>query len=178
MTMIQAIDTTYKGYRFRSRLEARWAVFMDNLKIKWDYEPEGYLMEGVRYLPDFLLTRDCEDGPDYLWLEVKGFEPTAIDKLKVELLCNGDERRPNGCIVHGIPVDNAPLVYHRQSQARHWGTRDAPLCSDDIYAGAWPLAVPFSDFCGRKGDGDVLDLLYDAIRAAKSARFEFDERDA
>lgn len=24
---IKAIETEYKGYRFRSRLEARWAVF-------------------------------------------------------------------------------------------------------------------------------------------------------
>lgn len=27
MKHIQAIETTYNGYRFRSRLEARWAVF-------------------------------------------------------------------------------------------------------------------------------------------------------
>lgn len=26
---IKAIDTIYKGYKFRSRLEARWAVFFD-----------------------------------------------------------------------------------------------------------------------------------------------------
>jgi hypothetical protein len=25
----KAIETHYKGYRFRSRLEARWAVFFD-----------------------------------------------------------------------------------------------------------------------------------------------------
>ncbi len=37
---IQAIETRYKGYRFRSRLEARWAVFFDHLKIEWEYEPD------------------------------------------------------------------------------------------------------------------------------------------
>jgi hypothetical protein len=26
---IQAIETVYRGHRFRSRLEARWAVFFD-----------------------------------------------------------------------------------------------------------------------------------------------------
>jgi hypothetical protein len=30
-TEIKAIETSYKGYRFRSRLEARWAVFFDAL---------------------------------------------------------------------------------------------------------------------------------------------------
>jgi len=51
--MIKAIETEYKGYRFRSRLEARWAVFFDELKIKWEYESEGYDIGGIRYLPDF-----------------------------------------------------------------------------------------------------------------------------
>lgn len=39
---IKAIQTRYKGYNFRSRLEARWAVFFDALGIKWEYEPEGF----------------------------------------------------------------------------------------------------------------------------------------
>ena len=40
--MIKAIETSYKGYRFRSRLEARWGVFFDALDIKWEYESEGF----------------------------------------------------------------------------------------------------------------------------------------
>ena len=38
--MVKPIETVYKGYRFRSRLEARWAVFFDALDIEWYYEPE------------------------------------------------------------------------------------------------------------------------------------------
>ncbi len=54
--MIKAIETQYKGYRFRSRLEARWAVFFDALGIEWEYEKEGYdLGEAGWYLPDFWL---------------------------------------------------------------------------------------------------------------------------
>lgn len=33
---IKPIETKYKGYRFRSRLEARWAVFFDALGISWE----------------------------------------------------------------------------------------------------------------------------------------------
>jgi hypothetical protein len=50
----KAIETFYAGCRFRSRLEARWAVFLDELKIAWEYEPEGFNLGAVgRYLPDF-----------------------------------------------------------------------------------------------------------------------------
>ena len=54
--MIKAIDTKYNGYKFRSRLEARWAVFFDEMGIKYEYESEGFeLSDGTRYLPDFYL---------------------------------------------------------------------------------------------------------------------------
>lgn len=41
-TAIKPIETIYNGYRFRSRLEARWAVFLDSLGVKYEYEPEGF----------------------------------------------------------------------------------------------------------------------------------------
>ena len=51
---MQAIETRYKGYRFRSRLEARWAVFFDAWGVTWEYEPEGFIVPGYGYyLPDF-----------------------------------------------------------------------------------------------------------------------------
>lgn len=75
--MIKAIETIYKGYRFRSRLEARWAVFFDALGISWEYEMEGFeLSTGERYLPDFYLPEAN------LWLEIKGPEPTENELQK------------------------------------------------------------------------------------------------
>lgn len=48
------IPTKYKGYIFRSRLEAKWAVFLDALGVKYEYEPEGFVLpSGKWYLPDF-----------------------------------------------------------------------------------------------------------------------------
>ena len=55
MADIKAIETYYKGYRFRSRLEARWAVFFDALGVRYEYEPEGYYTQYGGYLPDFFL---------------------------------------------------------------------------------------------------------------------------
>lgn len=75
----QAIETRYAGSRFRSRLEARWAVFFDALEIRWLYEPEGYrLSDGSCYLPDFYL-------PDLgTWVEVKGSDDT-LDSRRMKL---------------------------------------------------------------------------------------------
>ena len=39
---IKAIPTKYNGYTFRSRQEARWAVFFDHLGIEYEYEKEGF----------------------------------------------------------------------------------------------------------------------------------------
>ena len=54
---IKPIETVYKGYRFRSRLEARWAVFFDAAGVEWTYEAQGYDLDGKRYLPDFYLPK-------------------------------------------------------------------------------------------------------------------------
>ena len=86
---IKPIETVYNGYRFRSRLEARWAVFFDALEIKYEYEPEGFnLGNGVYYLPDFLLhniiTRYAQkDEPRDIYVEVKGIM-TNKDRHKIE----------------------------------------------------------------------------------------------
>jgi hypothetical protein len=67
--MIKAIETRYAGCRFRSRLEARWAVFFNALNIPWEYEAQGYhvgpyptdvtdaglTLRESTYLPDFHL---------------------------------------------------------------------------------------------------------------------------
>lgn len=53
---IRALETRYNGYRFRSRVEARWAVFFDAMEVQYEYEPQGFdLGDGMRYLPDFWL---------------------------------------------------------------------------------------------------------------------------
>jgi len=67
---IKAIETEYNGYKFRSRLEARWAVFFDAAGIEYQYEPEGVeTSDGDKYLPDFYLP-ELET-----YVEVKGKRP-------------------------------------------------------------------------------------------------------
>lgn len=76
---IKAIETQYKGYRFRSRLEARWAVFFDALKLDWQYEPEGFdLGQAGYYLPDF---RVAMPSGLVTWYEVKPDDNIIDTKL-------------------------------------------------------------------------------------------------
>lgn len=77
---MNAIETLYNGYRFRSRLEARWAVFFDAAGIEYQYEPEGYIgYNDLPYLPDFYL-------PAFgVFAEVKGSdEQLRQDAPKIE----------------------------------------------------------------------------------------------
>ncbi len=71
---MHAVETYYAGCRFRSRLEARWAVIFDVWDLKWDYEPERYRLGKSSYLPDFKVYGLCTRG-DYVWFEVKGAKP-------------------------------------------------------------------------------------------------------
>ncbi len=66
MRDIEAIQTEYNGVPFRSRTEARWAVFFDTLGIPYEYEKVRIaLSTGDSYLPDFYL-------PMFdAWFEVK-----------------------------------------------------------------------------------------------------------
>ena len=68
------IETEYNGNLFRSRLEARWAVFLYELGVKYIYEYEGFILPGLgNYLPDFFL-------PDQsTWVEIKPFAYTYKD---------------------------------------------------------------------------------------------------
>jgi hypothetical protein len=69
---IKAIETVYNGYKFRSRLEARWAVFFDAMGVKYEYEPEGFdLGEAGWYLPDFRV-REWNT-----WVEIKPEKPNT-----------------------------------------------------------------------------------------------------
>ena len=63
---MKAIETKAYGHRFRSRLEARWAVAFTEARIEWQYEPEGFdLGDAGLYLPDFWLPQVS------MWAEVK-----------------------------------------------------------------------------------------------------------
>lgn len=103
--MIKTIETEYNGYKFRSRLEARWAVFLDEIGIKYLYEPEGFEInfgeEKIKYLPDFYFP-DCG-----FYGEVKGNPFTDEEKEKLSYMTDFNGVLANGLIFFGnIPSEN------------------------------------------------------------------------
>lgn len=100
---MKSIDTTYNGRRYRSRLEARWAVFFDRAWIRFDYELQGYELPSGPYLPDFFLRKlEPPNAGDGYWIEIK---PTglATDRAlrRVQDLCI--ETGKDGFLVAGNP---------------------------------------------------------------------------
>lgn len=87
---IRALETHYRGYRFRSRLEARWAVFMDAARVRWEYEPEGYDLGGTRYLPDFWLPENRT------FLEIKPARGEHVDEKPLAAVRAGGEMFRHG----------------------------------------------------------------------------------
>lgn len=70
MGTVAGIPTTYRGIKFRSRLEATWAAFFTGLCWEYEYEP----FDGHGYIPDFAVF-----GPATFFVEVK--PETSYDGL-------------------------------------------------------------------------------------------------
>lgn len=100
MTDIKAIPTHWRGWHFRSRTEARWAVFFTHLEIDFRYEPEGFILgNGNRYLPDFYLPQVN------MFAEVKPDAPTENESLRAALLA--DSTGANVLFLDGSPAFKA-----------------------------------------------------------------------
>lgn len=167
--MIKAIETSYKGYRFRSRTEARWAVYFEALGIKWEYERDGYDLGGWLgyYLPDFWLPQVN------LWAEVKGEEFTPQERAKC---CALAKLTGNGVLLlTGVPdiVWYTVIGYDTES-SRHF---EAECTVNDFHE----YHINEHRFYCAPGtptpdeEGVSTDRQYLAVRAARSARFEHGE---
>lgn len=100
---LKAIETYYNGYRFRSRLEARWAVFFDAMSWRYRYEPEGFVLpSGLYYLPDFYL-------PDFnWWFEIKAKYP---DPTQRKIAADFYDAGMQYCILYGDCAEDEHGAY-------------------------------------------------------------------
>lgn len=193
MSAIKAIETEYKGYRFRSRLEARWAVFFDACRVRWEYEPEGFMLpNGKYYLPDFLLHNVEGRAAGDLYVEVKG-KMTEADAEKIYSF-SGWEMCGNGIenpilIVAGIPEGDS--IWDIEDYCHTWGYQGFPGIQGGPYPfnfetidGDYFVAHPGINWNGRFelfGDDGTYTRERDdtaterAFRIARQARFEHGE---
>lgn len=188
MNNIKPIPTWYKGIKFRSRLEARWAVFFDAIGIRYEYELEGFQMEdGTDYLPDFYL-------PDLdVWVEVKGIM-TGKDQHKIDRFRKALEMPIYLIVLGSIPPETDDVldwVYKTYTGAECFeiGAKDAwdfpylpcvcPVCGKSGFEfDGRGARVCRHDSLNDKGYSYDDPRILIAYRKARSARFEHGENGA
>lgn len=192
-TGLKPIQTQYAGCRFRSRIEARHAVFFDALKVRWDYEPEGFDLGATgRYLPDFFLPElNC-------WVEIKGQVPGAGERVKAEVLAQQSQQ--SVFIFYGgmeVPVERKTehgLEIVNGTQAIGFGLRPYPwggvafkqlpaiwvecqACRGVQIVGIKKDGKPTMNGCGCLSASlqPKSSRMQNAYAKARGARFEFGE---
>jgi hypothetical protein len=172
---VTALETEYAGVMFRSRIEARWAVFLDEFGIIWEYEKEGLNLGGTWYLPDFWLPQLG------VWMEIKGAAPNKEELEKAALLAAGTGS--DVFIFHGDIPRGVDWYYHEQSPGaiRFEGSSGGldserfffSLCRRCLTCGIVP-AGKTSELCGcATGHYTTLDerRIEGAYDKARSERF-------
>lgn len=91
---IRAIETKFRSYVFRSRLEAKWAAMFEMLGWRWDYEPVNF----NGWVPDFVIY-----GHKTVYVEVK---PTIVFLPEI-----GDKMLASGCEEEMLLVGQYPCLH-------------------------------------------------------------------
>lgn len=151
------IDTEYKGYFFRSRLEARWAVFFEKMGWFWRYEVEGFKLPSGNYLPDFYF-------PDIdVYAEVK---PKRLNEEELKKCKELSERHNK--IENSIDV----LLLEGEPHWKEYRTLSNGEISHDVVL--MPMSDKYYPFFYGSFDKYFMSETYKSIIYAKSARFEFE----
>lgn len=182
---MKAIQTLYKGRKFRSRLEARWACFFDALGVAWDYEPEGFeFHDGSRYLPDFYIP----EWRTYVEIKPRLDDAKSPEMEKARQVCWSLMTNTNLSVLLIIgnpwlneyivePMGWVELLHATFGQCRKC---DSVYLVDVATGSAVGLG---SKSCPKEldkyplSDEDASDIVK-ALRAASSARFEHGESGA
>lgn len=134
-----SIPTEYRGTRFRSKLEADTAAFLDAHGIAWAFEPEGYrFADGVCYLPDFVLPEI------HAVLEVKGVL-TDLDLAKLAPFVAQAEPRGYLTLVSYAPAGLNVTAYTIGTDGALREDRDVMLVRCG-HCGRWGFSL-FGDVC-------------------------------
>jgi hypothetical protein len=167
---MRVLPTRYDGVLYRSRTEARWAVFFNAVGCCHQWEATGYDLAGLWYLPDFWLPTINT------YLEVKGAKPTAEERRKSMLLSAATDSTV--VVVSGAPeprADDSDAVLMWRG-GRFIGAATMAYCEPCgrlvFHSGGW------DDRCWtcRRSSEPKHEKLIRSANIARSHRFETPER--
>lgn len=179
---IKAIETLYHGCKFRSRLEARWAVFFGSLGARWQYEPQGFLLDGIPYLPDFWIPLIGSWAGPYpegnppekgFWVEIKPTTPTEEELRLCRLLSRG-----TGHCVYLVAgqVGRGEFCSYKFHRSREEPFLSEYKTDEPYYLRDLSPSFIFYLVCeASPPDAFAPDRIEAAYTAARSARFEHGE---
>lgn len=175
--MIAPIDTRYQGYLFRSRTEARWAVFMDAMGVRWEYEKEGFKFDGKMYLPDFWLPhlkvfveikpgamRDDPNNPEYIRAHI--LQSLMAPTIPVH-------------VIYGNPWPDEHAIEMNSGEGNPFALAECRKCGGLNFINADDSWGELHDCIGDSEKTPMRDgrKLMAAFAAARGARFEHEDQE-
>jgi hypothetical protein len=182
MKDLKARPTEYRGVVFASNAEARLALFLDDQKKNWWYEPESLRLD-CGYVPDFMLielmaAEDYDDvaaqkknfGLELTLIEYKPKRPaqTYIDELAVRFKTIGDRLYSEktldtmlGCVVNSsMSIMVGGMGYHKAEYlSMSWCGPDSTTWIARDWRKGW--GEPFEDTCPDKENKRLSSYRFD-----------------
>jgi hypothetical protein len=177
----KGIPTWHARVLFRSRTEARWALFFDKLHVKWEYETQGFVTDGEPYLPDFAVFAALGT----LWVEIKPAwdnDPEGIARFRrfaaqrpqpsrAVLLVGIPGEDSRTLVIGGDDSGGDPVNASWEDDTQEWRPCPSGHHFDLAYPGTFRAKFA-EDGCPDKFGGLGEEAIADAITAARSARFD------
>ena len=152
---IQPIPTTYNGIRFRSKLEAQWAVYLEAMEIPYEYESKTFPLVGTVYTPDFQIEDD-------IFLEIKPAVFTYGSLQKMVNTASGHNVNIALCAGDFYDGFSIALICPTREIFFDYGFRYCPDCNTTILTQRY--------FCPKCNS--TLAFLGDNLEYVRQHRFE------
>ena len=172
MPLVKEIN--WNGYRMRSKIEAKWALFFETISVQYFYEPDTIALKRgdkiVNYLPDYFLPNfEC-------YIEIK------LDKCPTVDECSK-------CHMLAVQTGKDVFLFYEELGKKHTngymykGTTGAFLpqmrfvqCPRCSAFGITHMGLVAAMKCGCcKNDGDITNsesyALKEAVKQVRSERF-------
>lgn len=176
-----SLPTPYNGITYRSKTEAKWAMFWHLLDVKAIYEEQGFLTDRSAYRPDFLVF--AANG--YVWVEVKPdwvTDPKGIAKFRTfaeqrpqpsraALLAGSPAHEFKVLVIGGDNTQDDPLKGAWEDDTQEWrpcgSGHHFDLCSPGTFRTRF-----VEDGCADDFGGNGEQRIHDVIEATRNERFD------